>query len=284
MSDNYVQVQLDGTGKKIQTFENVVNTQPVEAQAVVAVTTAGAPLIGQKTSANSSPVVIASDQSAISVSVSSLPLPSGAATETTLGQRLADATFTARINTQGQKAMSASTPVAIASDQSALAVTPPTLTKGTQGSTGISVQSLKEAGRTLKTWSVTALAGVTTEALISLTPYSDLTAGSAGTSFTVTAGKKLVIQRINLVWRNNTAAAGGVTVRFRMLNGTVLIGSPVHITLHASSTIATIGSGSSSSIEFPDGLELSGSMQFGCTQIAVGAVVGFDLQINGYEY
>lgn len=46
------------------------------------------------------------------VSAASLPLPTGAATEATL----------ARINTQGQKAMSASTPVVIASDQSTVNV------------------------------------------------------------------------------------------------------------------------------------------------------------------
>jgi len=40
-----------------------------------------------------------------------------------LSTRLADATFTGRINTQGQKTMSASTPVVIASDQSPLLVT-----------------------------------------------------------------------------------------------------------------------------------------------------------------
>lgn len=57
------------------------------------------------------------------VSAAALPLPSGAATETTLGTRLADATFTTRINTLGQKTMSASTPVVLASDQSALPVT-----------------------------------------------------------------------------------------------------------------------------------------------------------------
>ena len=39
---------------------------------------------GQVTSANSSPVVLASDQSSIPITVASLPLPSGAATETTL--------------------------------------------------------------------------------------------------------------------------------------------------------------------------------------------------------
>lgn len=57
------------------------------------------------------------------VSAASLPLPTGAATETTLGTRLAEATFTGRINTQGQKAMAASTPVVLASDQSSLPVT-----------------------------------------------------------------------------------------------------------------------------------------------------------------
>jgi len=57
------------------------------------------------------------------ISAVSLPLPTGAATETTLSTRLADATFTARINTLGQKTSANSTPVVIASDQSSIAVT-----------------------------------------------------------------------------------------------------------------------------------------------------------------
>jgi len=77
------------------------------------------------------------------ISAVSLPLPTGAATEATLATRaseatlssinsnidvalstrLAEATFTARINTLGQKTMANSTPVVIASDQSALPVT-----------------------------------------------------------------------------------------------------------------------------------------------------------------
>lgn len=47
-------------------------------------------------------------------------LPTGASTEATLATRLAEATFTTRINTQGQKTMTASTPVVIASNQSTL--------------------------------------------------------------------------------------------------------------------------------------------------------------------
>lgn len=57
------------------------------------------------------------------ISAVSLPLPTGAATEATLSTRLADATFTARINTLGQKTSANSTPVVIASDQSAIPVT-----------------------------------------------------------------------------------------------------------------------------------------------------------------
>jgi hypothetical protein len=44
MADLYVQVATDGAGKKIQTYENAVNAQTVEAQAVVPVTTAGTPI------------------------------------------------------------------------------------------------------------------------------------------------------------------------------------------------------------------------------------------------
>ncbi len=49
-------------------------------------------------------------------------LPTGAATETTLATLLSSSTFTGRINTQGQKTMAASTPVVLASDQSAIPV------------------------------------------------------------------------------------------------------------------------------------------------------------------
>lgn len=82
-----------------------------------------APTVGQKAMASSLPVTFASDQSTLPVSVASLPLPIGAATEATLATRLAEATFTARINTLGQKVMAASTPVVLSSDQSAVPVT-----------------------------------------------------------------------------------------------------------------------------------------------------------------
>lgn len=56
------------------------------------------------------------------ISATSLPLPIGASTEATLSTLLLNNTFTGRINTLGQKAMSDSTPVVLSSDQSAIAV------------------------------------------------------------------------------------------------------------------------------------------------------------------
>jgi hypothetical protein len=118
--------------------------------------------LGQKAMVASTPVVIASDQSAIPVSQSgnwtfaisqtgtdnnvdanitnstlavtqsgtwsitnitgTISLPTGAATEATLTTLLTLTGFQARINTLGQKTMSASTPVVLASDQSPLDV------------------------------------------------------------------------------------------------------------------------------------------------------------------
>jgi hypothetical protein len=159
-------LRTDPTGTTTQPISGVVavanfpSTQPVSAAALPlpagaaadATLTGRLGTLGQKASAGSAPVVIASDQSPIPVSgmvtvtlggtdgialdstltsgaqatqvtnfpatqpvsAAALPLPAGAAT---------DANLTARLGTLGQKAMAASAPVAIASDQSALPVT-----------------------------------------------------------------------------------------------------------------------------------------------------------------
>lgn len=60
---------------------------------------------------------------AVDAKVTASVLPTGAATEATVSTLLTEAEFQARINTQGQKASSASTPVVLASDQSSIPVT-----------------------------------------------------------------------------------------------------------------------------------------------------------------
>lgn len=86
--------------------------------------------LGQKAMTGSAPVVIASDQSSIPVTVASLPIPSGAAT---LAEQQAQTallgtidTSNSSINTKtpalGQALMAASSPVVIASNQSAVPI------------------------------------------------------------------------------------------------------------------------------------------------------------------
>lgn len=161
------------------------------------------------------------------------------------------------------------------------------LTKGTQGANGVTTQDLKDAGRVMVTFTATALAGVTAEALITLTPYRDLVAGTAATTHAVTAGKRLRLQSMTLTLRSTSTVNVGALVRFRMLGGAVLVGSPVHNSIGGqSSNLATavIGNAGSYQIGFPDGFELSGAMQFGLTQLASAITATLDIHVTGYEY
>ena len=87
---------------------------------------ANTPTLGQKTSSGSVPIVIASDQSTLPVSISSIALPTGASTSalqitgnTTLSSILTNTP------SLGQAAMTASVPVVLASNQSSIPVSTP---------------------------------------------------------------------------------------------------------------------------------------------------------------
>ncbi len=178
----------------------------------------------------------------------------------------------------------ATQPVSVAAT---LATSAPTLTKGTQAANGWSVQSLKDAGRVLKTYTCTAIATVTSEALITLTPYADLSAGGGATTFAVTSAKRLRIQTITTSVRcTSTVNVGGI-IRLRLLAGTVLVGSPIHASIGCQGSnlgTAVAGNAQSESLTFPDGLELSGTMQFGLTQLFSATTATIDVQVVAYEY
>lgn len=159
-------VRVDPTG---------VTTQPVSIAGTVAISAVALPLpTGAATAANqttlgvqttkindgvnTAAVTAASalkvDGSAVTqpVSAASLPLPTGAATEATLATRLADATFTSRINTLGQKTSANSTPVVLASDQSEIPVTLGTSTfqNGSQVAIGVGATLILPANASRK--------------------------------------------------------------------------------------------------------------------------------------
>ena len=122
-----------------------------------------APTVGQKVMADSLPVTIASNQTALPITAAALPLPAGAATEATLLTRAQAAQLPAalvggRLDTNvgawlgstaptvGQKAAAASLPVVLASD-STLPLTPVTTATGALGALNAAV-TIVLAGQT----------------------------------------------------------------------------------------------------------------------------------------
>lgn len=108
------------------------------------------PTLGQALMAASQPVTIASNQSAVPISASSLPLPAGAATETTL------AALNTKVPAQGQALMASSLPVTIASNQSTLPVSAASLplptgaaTSALQSTIDASINTLLKPASTL---------------------------------------------------------------------------------------------------------------------------------------
>jgi hypothetical protein len=184
----------------------------------------------------------------------------------------------------GTGAGGAGIPRVTVSNDSNVLVTPPTLIKGTQGSTGFSVQDLKDAGRVVKVFTASAVTGVTTETMVTLTPLSDFTAGSTGTSFAVTAGKRLRIQSFIFTIRSTTNAVVGGLARLRVSDtGTVTTSTSV-IAAEGNYTSNVSGQASSQNVVFPDGLELSGTMQLGVSQLCSGTTAQIDVSVIGYEY
>lgn len=171
-------------------------------------------------------------------------------------------------------------------------VTPPTLTKGTQGATGFSVQNLKDAGRrTLRYYAVAAAAGTTgTQTAITLTESSGTSATATGVSFTPTAGKTFRITAITFATRgNNTATAQTTTFNFRINTaGAVTTTSTPIILSMRSATPATANAWDRVMVEIPDGMEIpgDGTLQWGITAAATYATNAptWDVTIIGFEY
>ena len=162
-------------------------------------------------------------------------------------------------------------------------VNAPAITKGTQGTTGFTTQDLKDSGRVIKTFTAT-FTGATTEALITLVPTSDGVAAAGATSFAVTAGKRLRIQSITVTTRNAAAAQQGVVVNLRYINtGAVTATSNLAYTASAGTATAIANITAGQAVDIADGFELSGTMQFGVSQVGT-ATAGNTVTVIGYEY
>lgn len=180
--------------------------------------------------------------------------------------------------------------VAIASDNTAFSVnaTGPTLTKGTQAATGFSTQDLKDAGR-VSACAATVIGGVTavtSEALLSLVVVRDGVAAGGATTITVTSGKRFRVQGIVAGVRSSAATVLSGRVALRMNpSGAVTASSPILAILSMTQQAAALAeAGDTCVMAVPDGIEFSGTMQFGLSQVCSGTGGVVYASIIGYEY
>lgn len=219
------------------------------------------------------------------VSAVSLPLPAGASTETTLA---ALNTKVTAVNT-GAVTISAALPTGA---NTIGTVNPPAITKGTQGTVGITTQDLKDAGRNpVHFYMVIPVLTSATDTLQSLTgTKAGATVVATTTPAVVTAGKTLRITRLAATYvATATSGYGIVRLRFNTA-GLVAITSPVATTLTVGAgTPATANSVGFEEATITDGWEFAAATGIGISVQGFAAVtataVGYvTVSVTGYEY
>lgn len=163
---------------------------------------------------------------------------------------------------------------------------PPTLTKGTQGSTGFSVQALKDAGRTYITLSAQLITGVTSEALATFTKNVNGTNTTGQTAYTITSGKTFRIQSLYVAISNSTTVANNCIYNVRV-GGSVAASSPIVLSTAATAPVAVATSKGFFALGVPDGIDIpgNGTIQIGVSHlenVTTASISSFTL--TGYEY
>lgn len=168
-------------------------------------------------------------------------------------------------------------------------ITPPSLTKGTQGTVGMTIQELKDAGRTFISLYATGVASGATgvETLITLTRYKQ--GITSGTSFIPTSGKYFRVTAISFAARGHATATAQVTTFSIRVNtaGAIATGSPAVLPRRVA-TPATALAWDRIDMSIPDGIEFlgDGTLQFGVSANAVFVTNAptWDVMILGFEY
>lgn len=163
----------------------------------------------------------------------------------------------------------------------------PTITKGTQPTTGYATQQLKDSGRAIVNAS-TAIAGVTcanAEAMVSLDVSRDGAATAPLTSISVTPGKRYRITGIMAGFISTAAAvlSGRVSLRMNPA-GAAVVASPILVTVPLSSAPAVAQQGNQMFVPLAEAIEISGTQQVGLSQVFNVATGTMWASLVGYEY
>lgn len=283
--------------------------------AAIDTSTAKIPALGQALAASSVPVVLTAAQLTTLTPVSTVTANAGTnlntsalALEATLGsvktavEVIDNAVSGAGFNTTqfggtnvstGTGAGGAGIPRVTVSNDSNVLVTPPTLTKGTQGATGLTIQELKDAGRTaISFYTNTFASGATTvEKIITWDQSKGTGAITAATaSYTITSGKTLRIMALSVATRGHlTPTIQTTTFKLRLNTAGACVVTSTPILLAAeSATPATASAWDRVIIPMPDGYEIAGN---GTIALCITAASTFttnaptwNVNLVGYEY
>lgn len=173
-------------------------------------------------------------------------------------------------------------------------ITPPTLTKATQGSTGLSVQNLKDAGRTTLAMTAEFAFAQTAETLLTMTLSSNGATTTTFTSRTITSGKRFRVQsailQVELLGSGTTPQRAYLRMRANTAGATTA-SSPLQWILPCGVTTAIVKATNWASLEIPDGFELAGdgTATFGFTLetpewVTTTATGRAKITVFGFEY
>lgn len=173
-------------------------------------------------------------------------------------------------------------------------VSAPTLTKGTQGANGFSVQDLKDSGRTSVCLTAEFAFAQTAETLLTMTKSANGAATTTGSSLTITSGKKFRIQAMHMIAES---LGSGTTpqrayLRLRVNTaGATTTSSPLQAILSCGVTTAIVKATEKVDMSFPEGLEFNGdgTATFGLSLetpdwVTTTATGRAKITVIGYEY
>ena len=163
--------------------------------------------------------------------------------------------------------------------------------KGIQAGFALPTQDLKDSGRVNVAITCYQAAGiVTTEALFAAAAFSISRDGAAATTaqqFTVTAGKRFVLQSLVVSVKNTAAAAGAskLVMRYSAAGGVIASTSPILAILDLGSNSVTANAYiGPTEMALPDGVELLGGSTLGFTNLSSAATMLHTITANGFEY
>jgi len=163
-----------------------------------------------------------------------------------------------------------------------------TLTKGTQGAAGFSVQELKDAGRNYVSFTATAAAGVTAEALLSLSQNKQGTVTAGVTSYTVTSGKTLRVTSISVSVKSAAAAIAfaRLSLRHNTAGATIATSPVAYLIPEVNTNSATSGTSAWITVDIPDGIEFfgNGTQTIGLSHLDQATTNVLNVTVYGFEY